>query len=92
MSTDNAASTVEVISPRTVRVRCRKCGDPIRLEFGDLTRDEAKEAMDKLNHTPMECPGFHVELSGWRYLWSLNEALEAVYGPEKEQSRWASTT
>jgi len=76
------APDVELIGPRTVRIRCRKCGDPIILEFGDLDRAEAKAKMDELNHTPRSCPGFHVELSGWRYLWHFDEALAAVYGPE----------
>jgi len=80
---------VELLDAHTVRVKCRKCGDPIKLEFGGLSRPEAEAAMDKLNHTPMECPGFHVELSGWRYFWRFDEALELVYGP-KEPAHAAS--
>lgn len=67
---------------RGVRVTCRKCGEKIRLEFGELTREEATAAMARLADIPRECPGFHVELGGWRYWWRLDEALEAVYGEE----------
>jgi hypothetical protein len=35
------------------------------------------------NRGPAECPGFHVELSGWRHYWRLPEALEAMYGPKQ---------
>ena len=69
---------------RSVRVTCRKCGERVRIEFGDMTRAEAAAAMAKLNDMPRECPGYHVELSGWRRLWRLDEALEAVYGKARE--------
>ncbi len=74
---------VELLDAHTVRVKCRKCGDLIKLGFRNLSRPEAEAWMDTLNHTAMECPGFHVELSGWRYLWRLDEALELVYGPKE---------
>ncbi|MGA2068321.1 MAG: hypothetical protein ABSG86_25335 [Thermoguttaceae bacterium] len=73
---------VERVGTR-VRVVCRKCHEVVPIEFGNLTRDEAVAALDKLDHTPMECPGFHVELSGWRHYWRLPEALEAMYGPKQ---------
>lgn len=69
---------------RSVRVTCRKCGEKVRLEFGDATRKEAEAFIDKLTAMPRECPGYHVELSGWRWLWRLDEALEAVYGKAQE--------
>jgi hypothetical protein len=71
---------VELIEPGTVRVKCRKCGTLIRLEFGDLTRAEAAVALAKQNY-PRECPGFHTELSGWDWLWHFDEALNTCYGP-----------
>jgi nitrate/TMAO reductase-like tetraheme cytochrome c subunit len=68
----------------SVRVVCRKCHEVIRLDFGDMTREQAAEALDKLaNRGPAECPGFHVELGGWAYFWRLPEALEAMYGPKQ---------
>ncbi len=71
---------VELIEPGVVRVKCRDCGTLIRLEFGDLTRDEAVAALKKQDY-PRECPGFHTELSGWHLLWHFEEALAACYGP-----------
>jgi hypothetical protein len=73
---------VELLEPGVVRVKCRKCHELIRLEFGNLTRAEAEEALRKID-VPRECPGFHVELSGWRHYWRLPEALEAMYGPKQ---------
>ena len=50
------------------------------MQFGDLSEDAARAAVAKIDRTPMECPGFHVELSGWRGLWQLDKCIEAVYG------------
>jgi hypothetical protein len=69
---------------RSVRIACRKCGERIRIEFGDLTRAEAVELVDNLDRQPRECPGYHVELSGWRRLWRLDDAVAAVYGEEDQ--------
>jgi hypothetical protein len=80
MPIETKTPDVELIEPRVVRVRCRKCGTLIRLEFGDLTRAAAVVALEKQNY-PRECPGFHTELSGWDWLWHFDEALTACYGP-----------
>jgi hypothetical protein len=80
MPTDAKTSAVELIEPGTVRVKCRECGTLILLKFGDLTRDEAAEALKQQNY-PRECPGHHTELSGWEWLWHFEEALTACYGP-----------
>ncbi|HXJ58770.1 MAG TPA: hypothetical protein VNU68_19095 [Verrucomicrobiae bacterium] len=61
--------------------KCRKCGETIRIDFGNLTRDQAEKKLDELAHTPMECPGFHVELGGWRILWNFEELLAQAYPP-----------
>ena len=71
---------VELVEPGVVRVKCRKCGTLIRLEFGSLARDQAVAALKEQNY-PRECPGFHTELSGWDWLWHFDEALAACYGP-----------
>ncbi len=74
---------VELLEPGVVRVKCRKCHELIRLEFGNLSRSEAEDALRKID-VPRECPGFHVELSGWRYLWHFDEALDLAYPVEPE--------
>ncbi len=54
------------------------------LSTGKITVDQFKSMSSgltaKIDRTPMECPGFHVELSGWRGLWQLDKCIEAVYG------------
>jgi hypothetical protein len=69
---------------RAVRITCRQCQERIRIEFGDLTRAQAVAMIDKIDRQPRECPGYHVELSGWRRLWRLDEAIAAVYGEEDQ--------
>jgi len=77
-----ATEGVELIDATTVRVLCRDCGTAITLQFGDLDRAAAEKVCQELDRGPRHCPGFHVELSGFRRLWRLDEALEAVYGPK----------
>lgn len=60
-------------------VRCRKCGETIKLDFGNLGYNEALEAVDRMDCQPGECPGFHVELAGWRKLWQMDLALAIVF-------------
>jgi hypothetical protein len=74
---------VELVSPTRVHVKCRKCGETIPIEFGEMTRDQAEHAISLMDSTPRECPGYHVELSGWRHFWRLDEALEAMYGTKE---------
>ena len=71
---------VEVIGPGEVRTHCQKCGDPIILKFGDMTREEAEAVVKQVDIIPQSCPGYHVELSGWRRLWQMDEAIDALYG------------
>jgi hypothetical protein len=57
--------------------RCRKCGTEQRIRLGAIPVESAREAVALLNTQPGECPlGFHVELSGWRQMWSLDLMLE----------------
>jgi len=72
---------VEVLGPGKVRTHCQKCGEAIVLEFGDMTREEAEAVVKQVDDGPRECPGYHVELTGWRRLWQMDEAIKALYGP-----------
>ena len=84
-SVQQTMANVEVLPDGRVRVHCRKCGESITLDFGDLDRSGAIERINQLDRTPRECPGYHVELSGWRHFWRLDEAIEAVYGPQQQE-------
>ncbi len=66
---------------RAARVRCRKCQTPVVIAIGELTRPQVIEAFNRLDTQPMECPGFHVELSGWRQLWEFEAVLAALFPP-----------
>ena len=81
MSTETL-EPIEVLDEQRVRVKCRKCNTPITLDFGGMTRSEAEAVVNTLDRTPRECPGYHVELSGWRRLWRMDEALDAIYPAE----------
>ena len=81
MCTDTKSPDVELIEPGKVRVKCRKCGELITLVFGSMSRETAEEVLAGLDRVPRECPGYHVELCGWRYYWRFDEALDAAYGP-----------
>jgi len=75
------------ISETQYRCRCEKCGHHILLRFHradgtKMTREEARGSCAALDTTPMECPGYHVELSGWSQLWHFEEALAALYPAE----------
>lgn len=62
-----------------VKTQCRKCGVTIRLDFGNMTKDEALGVAEQLDRTPRECPGQHVELSGWRELYALDDAIHRAF-------------
>jgi hypothetical protein len=62
-----------------IRTQCKKCGVTIKLDFGNLTKDEALAVAERMDRTPRECPGMHVELSGFRQLWSLDDAIHRAY-------------
>ena len=62
-----------------IKTQCKKCGVTIKLDFGNLTRDEALTAAEKMDQTPRECPGQHMELGGIRKLWSLDDAIHRAY-------------
>jgi len=70
---------IQVINDSQVRTTCVKCGTRLTLDFGDMNREEALRHAAKIDRIPMECPGYHVELSGWRRLWQLDKAIEALY-------------
>jgi hypothetical protein len=62
-----------------IDTKCKKCGVTIKLDFGNLTREQAEEFCEKLDRTPRECPGMHCELGGWKKLWGLSEAVHRAY-------------
>ena len=62
-----------------IRTQCKKCGATIKLDFGNLTKDEALAVAEKMDRTPRECPGQHTELGGFRQLWSLDDAVHRAY-------------
>ncbi len=62
-----------------VQTTCSKCGVTIKLDFGELTKDEALEAAEKLDRSPRECPGRHVELQGMGRLWRVRESIQRAY-------------
>lgn len=58
---------------------CQKCGVTIRLDFGNLTKEEAEQIANRMDNTPRECPGMHTELGGWKRLWNLDDAIRRAY-------------
>lgn len=62
-----------------ITTKCMKCGVTIKLDFGALTKDEALAVAERMDRTPRECPGQHVELSGMAQLWSVQEAIHRLY-------------
>ncbi len=62
-----------------IQTQCRKCGAIIRLDFGDMTKDEALAVAEEMDKTSRQCPGQHIELSGFRTLWSMDDAIHRAY-------------
>ena len=62
-----------------IRTTCKKCGVTLKLDFGELTKEEALAIAEKMENTPRECPGRHFEFGGFRRLWSLDAALHRAY-------------
>lgn len=62
-----------------VQTQCLKCGVTIKIDFGSLTKAEALEVAEELDRSPRECPGRHMELSGWRRLYGLDDAIHRAY-------------
>lgn len=62
-----------------ITTSCKKCGSSIRLDFGGLSKEEAIAAAERMDRESRECPGRHVELSGWRAIWSLDGAIHRAY-------------
>lgn len=65
-----------------VEVTCTICNTTIPIDFGGLDKEQALEAIAKIDNGPRECPGYHVELSGFRKWWQLDEAVEFYFQPE----------
>jgi hypothetical protein len=62
-----------------IQTTCKKCGTAISLDFGELSKEEAIEAAEKLDRSPRECPGRHIEISGMGSLWAVKEAIHRAY-------------
>lgn len=62
-----------------IRTQCKKCGVILKLDFGELTKEEALAVAEKMDMTPRECPGMHVELEGWNQLWGITDAIHRAY-------------
>lgn len=62
-----------------VQTRCKKCGATIRLDFSDLTKDEALKVAEEMDTLPRECPGRHMELGGMARLWNVREAIHKAF-------------
>jgi len=62
-----------------VKTQCKKCGVTIKLDFDNMTKEQALAIAEQLDHTPRECPGQHVELSGFRQMWQIDDAIHRAY-------------
>ena len=58
-----------------IETTCTKCGARIMLDFADMTKAQALAVAERIDNTPRECAGQHVELSGWRKMWQLDGAI-----------------
>lgn len=58
---------------------CNKCGTRVKLDLGEMTRYQAEQAFERLDRNGGHCPGHHVELGGFRRMWSLDDVLHRVY-------------
>ena len=75
------ATHISELNPDCIETTtCLKCGETIRISFDGkcklLSQEEALARIESLDNTPAECPGYHVELGGWRKMWQLDAALE----------------
>lgn len=70
---------------RLIKTVCSECSTELTLDFGDATFKEALEMIEKMDHVSRECPGFHVEIGGWRKLWNLDEAVNRAYTEEEKE-------
>lgn len=62
-----------------IDTECLKCGTKITLDFGDMTRDEAIKMAKVIDEQSRDCPGYHVEIGGWRERWQLDNAISRAY-------------
>ncbi|CDQ41869.1 hypothetical protein [Virgibacillus salexigens] len=68
---------------RTVQTTCNNCGTEITLDFGNATYEEALVLIDKMDKSNRECPGWHVEIGGWKKRWNLDAAVKSAYANEE---------
>lgn len=70
---------------RKIKTICTICQTEVTLDFSDLSYEQAKKGILSLDRQARECPGYHVELGGWRKFWQLDDCLKRVY-PNEVQS------
>jgi hypothetical protein len=71
---------------RHVKSKCTKCGTTITLDFGDYNFSQALSAIDMMDKMSRECPGFHVEIGGWKRMWNLDTAVLEAYTAEEKSA------
>lgn len=77
---------LEPTDTNVLTTHCKKCGNEIRLCLGELTREQATAALDRLDLQTGECPGgFHVEFGGWSVMWDLRRAVAEHYDAKEKQ-------
>jgi hypothetical protein len=69
---------------RKVETTCLECGYKITLDFGDVDFESALKFIDKLDQSSRECPGWHVEIGGWKKRWQLEDAVNRAYSDEEK--------
>lgn len=58
---------------------CNKCGTTFQLELGNMSREQAEKAFQRMDENGGHCPGQHMELGGLRAMWNLDELLIRAY-------------
>jgi|SRR5579875_1188594 len=69
---------------KKVKTTCLECGTELTLDFSGLSYEEALKAIDTMDHQSRECPGFHVEMGGWKRMWQLEDAVNRIYTDEEK--------
>jgi hypothetical protein len=69
---------------RKIETTCIECNTTITIDFTGLDYSQAKKAIQQIDKEARECPGFHVEIGGWKRLWQLEDAVERAYTAEEK--------
>jgi|GEM_PF-2598423 len=71
---------------KQIKTTCLKCKSEVTLDFGDANYSEALKLADQIDKRPMECPGFHVEVGGWKKYWQIVNAIDSAYSEEDKDA------